>query len=139
MMKRFLPAVIVFCSVLFFLVSCAGETDPVEPEAAKAEYTKISAEQAREMIKEEEVIILDVRTEEEFAEARIEGALLIPDYAIGELAEEKLPDKQATILVYCRSGRRSEDASRELLEMGYENVYDFGGIIDWPYETVSDR
>jgi len=138
MMKRFLPAVIVLCSVLFFMASCAGETDPAEPEAAKAEYTKISPEQAKEMM-EEEVIILDVRTEEEFAEVRIEGALLIPDYAIGELAEEKLPDKQATILVYCRTGRRSEDASRELLEMGYESVYDFGGIMDWPYDTVSNR
>jgi phage shock protein E len=89
------------------------------------------------MIENENVTILDVRTREEFDEIRIAGTILIPDYVIRELAEALLPNKKATILVYCRTGRRSELASRALIEMGYQNVYDFGGIVDWEYETIS--
>ena len=70
-------------------------------------------------------------------EQRLEGAILIPDYEIRIRAEKELPDKNAIILIYCRSGRRSELAAVELVNLGYTNVYDFGGIIDWPYETVS--
>ena len=84
---------------------------------------------------EQDYIILDVRTEEEFAEGHIPGAVLIPDYEIGERAQEMLPDKEQLIFVYCRSGNRSKKASAELAEMGYTNVKEFGGIIDWPYET----
>lgn len=82
-------------------------------------------------------ILLDVRTKEEFEESRIEGAILIPDYEIAERAETDLPDQDAVILIYCRSGRRSTLAANELADIGYTNVYDFGGIIDWPYDTVS--
>jgi len=128
---------------LLMLTSCAPAPDTAteenEPAVVKAEYIKISAAEAKAMIDSEEVIILDVRTQEEFEESRIEGALLIPDYEIKELAEELLPDKEATILVYCRTGRRSELASRALIEMGYQNVYDFGGIVDWDYETISGK
>ena len=85
----------------------------------------------------DDFILLDVRTEEEFRENRIGGAILIPDYEISARAGLELPDKDAVILIYCRSGRRSENAARELADMGYTNVYDFGGIIDWPYETAS--
>jgi len=84
-----------------------------------------------------EYILLDVRTEGEFVNEHIEGAILIPDNEIGERATDELPDKNALILIYCRSGRRSEAAARELVEMGYTNVYDFGGILDWPFETIS--
>ena len=99
-------------------------------------YNKITAEEAKEMIDTQEVIILDVRTQEEFKEKHIEGALLIPDYELANVAKSKLPDKNKKILVYCRSGNRSKSAARLLIDMGYTDVYDFGGIINWPYETV---
>ena len=118
------------------LVSCTFET---EPEVAEdSEYIRIDADEAKEMMENEDVIIVDVRTEAEFEEQHIEDALLIPDYEIEDLAEEKLPDKEATILVYCRTGRRSENASRALIEMGYASVYDFGGIVDWEYDIISE-
>jgi len=101
------------------------------------DYQKITPVEAKAMMDGGEVVILDVRTEAEFAEAHIAGAVLLPDYDIEPLAPELLPDKDETILIYCRSGRRSEIAANALIEMGYTNVYDFGGIIDWPYETVS--
>jgi len=135
-MKKLRLLCILFLPV-FILASCTAES---EPEAAEeSEYIRIDADEAKEMMENEDVIILDVRTEAEFEEEHIEGAILIPDYEIEELAEEKLPDKEATILVYCRTGRRSELASRELIEMGYTNVYDFGGIVDWDYETTSGQ
>lgn len=102
-------------------------------------YRKITSKKAKEMIDGGDVVILDVRTESEFAEAHIAGAILLPDYDIEALSPEVLTDKSETILVYCRSGRRSEVAAKALIEMGYTNVYDFGGIIDWPYETVSGK
>lgn len=85
---------------------------------------------------EAEYILLDVRSPEEFAEQHIAGALLIPDYEIATRAQAELPDLDALILIYCRSGRRSALAAAALVELGYTNVYDFGGIIDWPYETI---
>ncbi len=135
-MKR-LSIIFLMLFLMFAVLSCAAEPEP--ETAARGEYKKISAEEAKEMIDNEDVIVVDVRTEEEFEEVRIEGALLIPDYEIQELAAEKLPDKDATILIYCRTGRRSEKASWALLEMGYTNVYDFGGIVDWDYETFSEE
>ncbi len=100
-------------------------------------YEQITQEQAKNLIdSEENYIILDVRTVEEFSEGHIDGAILIPDYEIGEKAEETLTDKNQLILVYCRSGRRSKLASAELAKMGYTNVKEFGGIIDWSYGTV---
>ncbi|MCL1792653.1 MAG: rhodanese-like domain-containing protein [Oscillospiraceae bacterium] len=134
---------------IMFLRSCGANADknpalPIEDASddsakmsAEGVYRKISAEEAREMMESSEsYILLDVRTEEEYRENRIGGAMLLPDYEITKRAELELPDKNAVILVYCRSGRRSENAARELAEMGYTNVYDFGGIFDWPYETV---
>lgn len=103
----------------------------------QAEYRSISAEEAEGMMVGE-YILLDVRTEEEYRQERIDGAILIPDTEIAERAETELPDKGALILVYCRSGRRSELAAKELINQGYTNVYDFGGIIDWPYETIEN-
>ena len=99
----------------------------------------ITAEEAKKIMDtESEYVILDVRTEEEFAQGHIPGAMLIPDYEIREEAESSLPDKDALILVYCRSGRRSKNAAQILLELGYTNIREFGGIIDWPYETVTE-
>ena len=83
----------------------------------------------------EEYIFLDVRKQEEFDAGHIPGAILIPYTEIEAKAEEMLPQKDAQILVYCRSGRRSKIASESLVNLGYTNVKEFGGIIDWPYET----
>lgn len=88
------------------------------------------------MMAQEGIIILDVRTEEEFAEGHIPNAVLLPDTEVKQRAEELLPDKEQTILVYCRSGRRSALAAQELADMGYTNVYDFGGILDWTGDVV---
>ncbi len=100
-------------------------------------YEQINAEKAKEIMDSgTEYIIIDSRTEEEFAQGHIEGAILIPEYEIADRAESELPKKDALILVYCRSGRRSKIASEELVKLGYTNVKEFGGIIDWPYEVV---
>ena len=100
-------------------------------------YEQITAEQAKTIMDtEKDYVIIDARTEEEFAEGHIEDAILIPEYEIAERAEKELPDKEQLILVYCRSGRRSKIASEELVKLGYTNVKEFGGIIDWPYEVV---
>ena len=100
-------------------------------------YEQITAEQAKTIMDtESDYIIIDARTDEEFAEGHIENAILIPEYEIKDRAEKELPDKEQLILVYCRSGRRSKIASEELVKLGYTNVKEFGGIIDWPYETV---
>lgn len=108
-------------------------------ENKEAVYMNITAEEAKKIMDtESEYVILDVRTEEEFAQGHIPGAMLIPDYAIREEADKALPDKDALILVYCRSGRRSKNAAQILLELGYTNIREFGGILDWPYETVTE-
>ena len=100
-------------------------------------YKQITPAEAKEIMdKEDGYVILDVRTQEEFDEAHIDGAILIPDYEIADKAEGVLKDKGQLILVYCRSGRRSKLAAEELVKLGYTNVKEFGGIIDWPYETV---
>ena len=102
-----------------------------------ATYEQITPQQAKEIMDtEQEYIIIDARTEEEFAEGHIENAILIPEYEIKDRAEKELPNKDALILVYCRSGRRSKIASEELVKLGYTNVKEFGGIIDWLYEVV---
>ena len=102
-----------------------------------ATYEQITAEQAKTIMDtEKDYVIIDARTDEEFAEGHIENAILIPEYEIANRAEKELPDKEQLILVYCRSGRRSKIASEELVKLGYTNVKEFGGIIDWPYEVV---
>ena len=106
--------------------------------ALKPAYKKISASDAKNMMDGgQQYILLDVRTEEEFDAEHLEGARLIPDYEIQDRVEVEIPDKESAILVYCRTGGRSSKAARQLLEMGYVNVYDLGGIVDWPYDTVS--
>ena len=98
-------------------------------------YEQISAEEAKKIMDSgEEHIILDTREQDEFDEGHIPGAILIPYTEIENKAEEMLPDKDKLILVYCRSGRRSKIAAESLSKLGYTNVKEFGGIIDWPYE-----
>lgn len=116
---------------LFGLTACDGEN------GKKSTYEQITAEQAKTIMDTEKYyVILDARTEEEFAEGHIENAILIPEYEIATRAEKELPDKEQLILVYCRSGRRSKIASEELVKLDYTNVKEFGGIIDWPYDIV---
>lgn len=102
-------------------------------------YTQISMKEAVTMMEEETgYIILDVRTAEEFAEKHIPNAINIPNETIGSEEIAELPDKNQLILVYCRSGNRSKQASEKLVALGYTNIYEFGGIIDWTGETVHE-
>ena len=127
-MKRFVP-------FLFLFLLVAGCAAPAESEAS---YRQVSMDEAIAMMEEEnDYIILDVRTPEEFAEKHIPHAINIPNETIGTEEIPDLPDKAQLILVYCRSGNRSKQASEKLVRLGYTNIVEFGGINDWPGETVS--
>ncbi len=125
----------IFLFVISILLSgCTSKNDN-----SSTDYKKITGKEAKEMMDQnKDIIILDVRTEEEFISGHIENAILIPDTEITKKAEDALTDKSSTILVYCRSGRRSALASEALVRLGYTNVYDFGGIIDWNYDIVTE-
>ena len=102
-----------------------------------ASYEQISGAEAKTLMDSESgYIIIDARTQEEYDEGHIPGAILIPEYEIADRAEKELPDKDQLILVYCRSGRRSKIAAEDLVKLGYTNIKEFGGIIDWEYEIV---
>lgn len=140
-MKKILLIVTLALLMMLFAAACepdqeAGPILSEEKEFEEAEYIKLAPEEAKEMMDTMDVIVVDVRTEEEFIQGHIEGAVLIPDYDLDKLAAEMLPDKEATILLYCRSGNRSKLASHLLIGMGYQNVYDFGGILDWRFGEV---
>lgn len=127
--------IIAFLFIVFLLSGCSSNKD-----VAEVDYETITATNAYEIMQErEDIIILDVRTESEFDSGHIPNAILIPDDEIAQKAEAALTDKNATILVYCRSGRRSALASKELASLGYTDVYDFGGINDWEYEIVTEE
>lgn len=112
----------------------AGQEIKEQPQTAV--YQQISAQEAKNMMDEmEEVLILDVREQSEYDEAHIPGAVLLPLGTISEkTAAGVIPQKDSAVLVYCRSGNRSKKASQALADLGYTNIYEFGGIIDWPYE-----
>lgn len=131
-MKR--AIVITFVLACVFLLASCGDKKYNGENTAK--YHKITAAEAYAMMNEKEVVIVDVRTKSEYNEGHIKGAILIPNETIGKEIPSDLPDKNATVLLYCRSGRRSREAANKLVELGYKNVYDFGGINDWPYGTV---
>ncbi len=102
-------------------------------------YTNISPKDALDVIKgDSKAVLIDVRTPEEFLVIRIPGSVLIPDYEIKEKIADVVPDKDTTVIVYCRSGNRSRTAAKKLIDMGYTKVFDLGGIIDWPYDTEGD-
>ena len=107
----------------------------IAEKGEKAMYQQITPEEAKKIMDSgEEHIVLDTREQDEFDEGHIPGAILIPYTEIENKAEEMIPDKNAQILVYCRSGRRSKIASESLAKLGYTNVKEFGGIIDWSWE-----
>ena len=127
-MRKLIP----FLLSLLLLTGCAT---PGEQESS---YRQIGMDEAIAMMEEESnYIILDVRTPEEFADKHIPDAINIPNEIIGTEEIPELPDKAQLILVYCRSGNRSKQASDKLVRLGYTNVVEFGGINDWPGETVS--
>lgn len=138
-MKKYkgLIIMLIISLCLFGACGCNSEKPKESPTEAKNSYEQITAQQAKDLMeKETGYIIVDARTQEEFDAGHIEGAVLIPEYEISQRAEKELPDKDQLILVYCRSGRRSKIASQALVDLGYTNVKEFGGIIDWPYEIV---
>ena len=103
---------------------------------SSSSYRRISMDEALEMMnKESGYIILDVRRPDEYAEGRIPGAINVPNEEIGTSEISELPDKSQLILVYCRSGRRSKEASEKLVKLGYTNRVEFGGIQDWKGES----
>ena len=128
-MRKLIP----FLLSLLLLAGCAA---PVDSEAS---YQQISMDEAIAIMESEsDYIILDVRTTEEFADKHTPDAINIPNETIGTEDIPELPDKDQLILVYCRSGNRSKQASDKLVGLGYTNIVEFGGINDWPGETVSD-
>jgi rhodanese-related sulfurtransferase len=152
MKTKWIAAMLGLAGIIALSVSCAADErgsdlEPTAPPAVtqvqqtgqtQAEYRKITADEAKEKMDENEsVIVVDVRTQSEYDERHIEGAILIPNETIGDTMPEQLPDLNAEILIYCRSGNRSRQAAEKLIALGYTQVYDFGGIIDWLYETVS--
>ena len=133
MMGKAMKKWIVILLVALLLTACA---QPEENQQQEAVYVNITAQEAKQIMDTQEgYVILDVRSQEEFDGGHIPGAILIPDTEINEKAEQVLTDKNQLILVYCRSGRRSKLAAEALVELGYTNIKEFGGIIDWPYEV----
>ncbi|MBE6962755.1 MAG: rhodanese-like domain-containing protein [Ruminococcaceae bacterium] len=125
-MKRILPAVLI---ILLLFTGCGGNS------MNENSYQQIAQEAAKEMMDTQEVVILDVREQHEYDSAHIPGAVLLPVGTITENTAAAVIDNLDTVvLVYCRSGNRSKTASQSLVDLGYTNVYEFGGINDWPYE-----
>lgn len=133
---------IIYGSIIGLLMVGSLNT-PIDSEknsSTPSEYKKLTAAEAKARIdSRENLIILDVRTQSEYDSEHIPNAILIPNERISDSMPELLPELDAEILVYCRSGNRSAQAAKKLIAIGYTNVYDFGGIMDWPYETVSAK
>ena len=126
-MKRLKKFVLMILSIVL-LTSCSSSKNT-------SGYRQISMNEAVKMMKNEKnYIILDVRRPDEYAEGHIPGAINVPNEDIGTAEIPELPDKAQLILVYCRSGRRSKEASEKLVKLGYTNVVEFGGILDWKGE-----
>jgi rhodanese-related sulfurtransferase len=145
MIKSSKSLLLLLLILLAIIAGCANRSQGDSSEegvdmmtAITAQYRKISPQLAKEMMDSgDELIILDVRTESEYNSGHIEGALLLPNEDISTKERvDVLPDTRSVILVYCRSGNRSAQASRKLASLGYINVYDFGGLNSWPYEIV---
>ncbi|MBQ7625027.1 MAG: hypothetical protein IJS65_07120 [Clostridia bacterium] len=145
-MGKYIPVLIALAALaaLALLLTCCGEKEKSGPpdkaqDTADAGYKQITQEEAALMMqKDDGHIIIDVRRQDEFDGGHIPGAVCIPNESIGTDMPEGLPDLEQIILVYCRSGRRSREASQKLADIGYTNVYEFGGIIDWKGEVVKD-
>ena len=138
----------VFAVLCMLLTACrngASSSESAQSEvqtitASAAVYQQITQEKAKEMMQAEDGhIIVDVRRQDEYDSGHIPGAILIPNESIGTEQPKELPDLDQVILIYCRSGRRSKEASQKLADMGYTHIYEFGGIIDWTGEVVTSE
>ena len=137
-MKKKLLALCLLAGVLAGCAGSPGDTPGTGDGAGTGKYTVISAQKAKQMMDQaDSFVLVDVRTEAEYRAQRIPGAILIPDTQIVAQAPSQLPDKSALIFVYCRSGVRAKASATSLATLGYSNVYDMGGILNWPYDTVS--
>ena len=136
-MKRF---VIILLLLILILTSCGKSEGEIKMIKNKDGYIEITQDMAKEIMDtEKDILIVDVREEDEYAESHIKGAMLLPLSVLKsadaeKAAEEVIPDKSTKTLIYCRSGRRSKEASKILADLGYENIYEFGGILTWQYE-----
>ncbi len=136
MFKRFIAGVAAVTTVVMCLAGCTNEAEESEV-TTDVSYEQISQDEAKNIMDTQNgYVVIDARTQEEFDEGHIEGAMLMPEYEVADRAEKELTDKSQLILVYCRSGRRSKIAAQALADLGYTNVKEFGGIITWEYETV---
>ena len=130
---------IILAAILLLLTACSSGGQVMDGEDMVRSYTQISQEEAKQMMEQDGTqIIVDVRTQEEYDSGHIPGAICIPNESIGTEHPEELPDLDQAILVYCRSGNRSKQAAQKLFDMGYINVYEFGGINDWTGEVVTE-
>ncbi len=134
-MKKQIIILSFFLALTLVFAGCLNLQKQEQSEDIERGYLQVDAEKAKSMMDTEtEYIILDVRTDEEYAEGHIPNSILIPDFELRERAEIELTDKDQLIFVYCRSGNRSKNSSAILVELGYTNVVDFGGIRNWPYD-----
>ncbi|MDD2968494.1 MAG: rhodanese-like domain-containing protein [Lachnospiraceae bacterium] len=122
-------------AAMLMIGGCAAQESDVKQDTEQSAYTSITAEEAKKIMDEETgYLILDVRTKEEYDEGHIPDSVLLPNETIDDDVSDILPDKDQKILIYCRSGNRSKQASQKLADLGYTDLVEFGGIIDWPYE-----
>ena len=126
--------------VMLLLMMAEGCADQGNGNLSRSSYTQISQEEARRIMEEETgYLIIDVRTEEEFNEGHIPGAVNIPNETIADTRPPQLPDSGQKLLIYCRSGNRSRQAAQKLADMGYTGVYEFGGINTWDGEITVEQ
>ena len=131
--------ILFFAAILFLLTGCASRGQVMNGDGMLNSYKQISQEQAKEMMeKDDGHVVVDVRRQDEYDAGHIPGAILIPNESINKDQPEELPDLNQIILVYCRSGNRSKQAAQKLFDMGYRNIYEFGGITDWTGEIVTE-
>ena len=131
--------IITVIPMLALVGGCAPRGQVMDGDGMVNSYHQISQDEAKELMEADNgSIILDVRRYEEYNEGHIPGAICIPNEEIADTIPEELPDLNQIILIYCRSGRRSKEAAQKLFDMGYTNIYEFGGIIDWIGEIVKE-
>lgn len=131
---------LILCMTFICILSGCGNADSVQNTEQKSGYKQVSMEEGLELMEaDSDYILLDVRRDDEFEEGHIHGAINIPNESIGTEEIAELPDKNQTIYVYCRSGNRSKQASQKLVDLGYTDVIEFGGIIDYSGEIEKGR
>lgn len=136
-MKRLILFVLI---ALLLLTACGSKGQIMDGDGMVNSYKQISQDEAKEMmLRNDGHVILDVRRQDEFDAGHIPGAILIPNEDIGTTPPKELPDLNQVILIYCRSGNRSKQAAQKLFDMGYTNLYEFGGIIAWTGEIVTEN